>query len=155
MRKKQKLFSCEKGKKAFEFLGFHHRKETRVAKRGRSYNATIQYPSKKAMKRMKTAVKDLLGNRSHLKNDIQDMIDQMNLKIRGWRNYYGLLSAQKWLSAIDWHILQWFTRWLNKKRNRRMHLSKISLILKMLKAKGLKRLSFQRKRAKKGCRKAV
>lgn len=152
---KTKLIQLRPGKAGFDFLGFHHRKEKRIARNGWTYTSTIQFPSKKAMKRMKTAVKDLLGNRSHLKNDIQDMIDQMNLKIRGWRNYYGLFTAQKWLSSIDWHILQWFTRWWNKKRNRQMHLSKISLILKMLKAKGLKRLSFQRKRAKKGCRKAV
>ncbi len=92
---KTKLIQLRPGKEVFDFLGFHHRKEKRVARNGRMYTSTIQFPNKKAMKRMKTAVKDLLGNRSHLKNDIQDMIDQMNLKIRGWRNYYGLFTAQK------------------------------------------------------------
>lgn len=102
---KTKLVSLWGGKEGFDFLGMHHRSSKEIHSRGHVYYTTIQFPSKKAMKRMKLAVKELLGNRGRLKMDIKDLIKIMNPKIRGWRNYYGLKTAKKWLRSIDWHIL--------------------------------------------------
>ncbi|MCK5762520.1 MAG: group II intron reverse transcriptase/maturase, partial [Clostridiales bacterium] len=81
---KTKLVSLWGGKEGFDFLGMHHRSSKEIHSRGHVYYTTIQFPSKKAMKRMKLAVKELLGNRGRLKMDIKDLIKIMNPKIRGW-----------------------------------------------------------------------
>ena len=139
---KTKLVSLWGGKEGFDFLGMHHRSSKEIHSRGHVYYTTIQFPSKKAMKRMKLAVKELLGNRGRLKMDIKDLIKIMNPKIRGWRNYYGLKTAKKWLRSIDWHILQWFTRWWNKKRQKRKHLSRIPWVRQQLQTFGLEKLAI-------------
>ena len=139
---KTKLVSLWGGKEGFDFLGMHHRSSKEIHSRGHVYYTTIQFPSKKAMKRMKLAVKELLGNRGRLKMDIKDLIKIMNPKIRGWRNYYGLKTAKKWLRSIDWHILQWFTRWWNKKRQKRKQLSRIPWVHQQLQTFGLEKLAI-------------
>lgn len=129
------------GKEGFDFLGMHHRSGKHYTDRGQVYYTMIQFPSKKAMKRMRHNIKETLGKRGSLQNDIRKMIERINPVLRGWRNYYGLKTAEKWLRAIDWHILQWFTRWWNKKRQRRVHLSKISLVRQQIYALGLVKLA--------------
>lgn len=137
---KTKIVCLWEGKEGFDFLGMHHRSGRKYTERGQVYYALIQFPSRKAMKRMKAKVKATMGNRGVLQKDLQELIERLNPKIRGWRNYYGLKTAEKWLRALDWHILQWFTRWWNKKRQRRLHLSKMALIRQLIYSQGLERL---------------
>lgn len=137
---KTKIVGLWEGKEGFYFLGMHHRSGKQYTDRGQVYYTMIQFPSKKAMKRMRESTKEILGKRGSLVNDIREMIERINPKIRGWRNYYGLKTAEKWLRGIDWHILKWFTRWWNKKRQRRRHLSKISLVRQQIYELGLVKL---------------
>jgi hypothetical protein len=53
------------------------------------------------------------------------MVEELNRKIQGWKNYYGLDSfADKFLNKIDWYIRKCLTLFWNKKRNRRNKHSK-------------------------------
>ena len=137
---KTKIVGLWEGKEGFDFLGMHHRSGKQYTDRGQAYYTMIQFPSKKAMKRMRQSVKGTLGKRGSLYKDIREMIEIINPMIRGWRNYYGLKTAEKWLRGIDWHILKWFTRWWNKKRQRRVHLSKNSLVRQQIYGFGLLKL---------------
>ena len=83
------------------------------------YQTTYQFPSQKAMKKMRAVVKEELARRSMLKMDVKELIERMNPKIRGWRNYYGLDTAKQWLRKIDWYILQRFNIWYNKKKQKK------------------------------------
>lgn len=152
---KTRVVSLWEGKEGFDFLGMHHRSGRHYTDRGQVYYTMIQFPSKKAMTRMRQRVKEIFGNRGTLQRDIREMIERINPKVRGWRNYYGLKTAEKWLRAIDWHILQWFTRWWNKKRQRRVHLSRIALVRQQIYTLGLEKLVTLRMQTKEGCRKAV
>jgi RNA-directed DNA polymerase len=103
------------GKEGFDFLGIHHRRFTKMKKNGKPYGETYQYPSKKAMKKMKSAIKENINQRNKLPKSEEELIKVMNPKIVGWRNYYKTRNDGKWLKAIDWYILCTFTRWYNKK----------------------------------------
>ncbi len=50
-----------------------------------------------------------------LYQDIKVMIKRLNLKIVGWRNYYGL-SPQKILLKLDKYILMRLVMWYNRKK---------------------------------------
>ena len=45
------------GKEGFDFLGMHHRRMTTETSKGQLYKETYQYPSRKAMKKMKAEIK--------------------------------------------------------------------------------------------------
>lgn len=138
---KTKLVEMGVGKGGFDFLGMHHRRIIVETGRGTRYRTTCQMPSKKAMKKMREAVKAVLASRTTLALDANILIERLNPKIRGWRNYYGLKTAIKWLKKIDWYILLRLTTWWNKKRQRRKHLSGIKEARQMFNKLGLLRLA--------------
>ena len=51
------------GTEGFDFLGLHHRRFSKINKKGNRYGETYQYPSKKAMKKMKRTVKESINQR--------------------------------------------------------------------------------------------
>jgi len=48
------------------------------------------------------------------------MVEELNPKIQGWRNYYAMDPfADLFLNKIDWYIRKRLMLFWNKKRNRR------------------------------------
>lgn len=137
---KTKLVSMWDGKEGFDFLGMHHRRIVTETGKGQKYTQTHQLPSKKAMKKMREKIKEVLASRTTLVLDAKTLIERLNPKIRGWRNYYGVKTATKWLNKIDWYILLRFTIWWNKKRQKKRHLSGIKDVRKMSRKLGLLKL---------------
>ena len=138
---KTKVVSMWDGKEGFDFLGMHHRRMRTETSKGTAFQETYQYPSKKAMKKMKQSIKEVLGHRTILSKDMDYLIEKLNPKIRGWRNYYGLRTARRWLSSIDWYVIRRYTIWYNKKHQRRSYMSKVSIVRKTVYEKGLLKLS--------------
>ena len=108
---------------------------------GATFKETYQYPSKKAMKKMKTTIKANVNSRSLLVATEEDLIKNLNPKITGWRNYYQTKTSEKWLQALDWYIICTFTRWYNKKHQSRRHLSKVGYVRNSIYEKGLKKMA--------------
>lgn len=129
------------GKEGFDFLGMHHRRMTTETKRGNTFQETYQYPSRKAVKKMKTAIKSNVNSRSLLVASEEDLIKSLSPKITGWRNYYTTKTSDKWMQALDWYIIWTFTRWYNKKHQRRNHMSRVGYVRNNLYGKGLKRMA--------------
>ena len=129
------------GKEGFDFLGLHHRRMVSETSKGATYKETFQYPSKKAMKKMKLAIKENVNNRSLLVASEENLIKTMNSKIIGWRNYYQTKTNKKWMQALDWYVICTFTRWYNKKHQRRNCMSKVGKVRTILYEKGLKRMT--------------
>ena len=138
---KTKLVSMWDGKGGFDFLGMHHRRLVAETGNGQKYSKTHQFPSKKAMKKMRVTIKGVLASRSTLVLDAITLIETLNPKIRGWRNYYGVKTADKWLNKLDWYILMRFTIWWNKKRQRKRHLLGIKDVRQMSHKLGLLKLA--------------
>jgi RNA-directed DNA polymerase len=138
---KTKLVSMWEGREGFEFLGMHHRSMATETSQVQRYYTLHQFPSKKAMKKMRHRVKELLGRRNVLWKNLSDVVGQLNPVIRGWRNYYGLKTAGKWLAKVDWYIFKRIVIWYNKKRKERRHLTNMSKVRDMLSTQKLIRLA--------------
>lgn len=138
---KTKIVCMWDGKEGFDFLGMHHRRMTTETRQGRTFQETYQYPSRKAMKKMKSAIKSNVNSRSLLVAKEEDLIKNLNPKITGWKNYYTTKTSNKWMQALDWYIICTFTRWYNKKHQRRNHMSKVGYVRSTLYEKGLKRMA--------------
>lgn len=138
---KTKIVCMWDGKEGFDFLGMHHRRMVTETTKGATFKETFQYPSKKAMKKMKAAIKENVNSRSLLVASEEDLIKTMNPKITGWRNYYQTKTNKKWMQALDWYIICTFTRWYNKKHQRRNYMSKVGKVRTIIYEKGLKRMT--------------
>lgn len=133
---KTKLVSLWEGKDGFDFLGMHHRSIPTETSQAQRYYTLHQFPSKKAMKKMRDRIKEVLGKRNVLWKETESLVAELNPILRGWRNYYGLKTASRWLATVDWYVLNRFTRWYNKKRKKKRHLAemgKVRILLNDLK----------------------
>ena len=138
---KTKIVSMWDGKEGFDFLGMHHRRMTTETRKGQLYKETYQYPSRKTMKKMKAEIKRNVNRRSLLVAKEEDLIKNLNPKITGWKNYYSTKRNEKWMKALDWYIICTFTRWYNKKHQRRNHMSKVGFVRNSIYGKGLKKMA--------------
>lgn len=138
---KTKIVCMWDGKEGFDFLGLHHRRMVTETSKGATFKETFQYPSKKAMNKMKAAIRENVNSRYLLVASEEDLIKTMNPKITGWRNYYQTKTNNKWMQALDWYIICTFTRWYNKKHQRRNHMSKVGKVRTTIYEKGLKRMT--------------
>ena len=72
------------------------------------------------MKKMKEKVKEVTEPRNRLFWTMDKMVEELNPKIQGWKNYYAMDSfADLFLNKIDWYIRKRLMLFWNKKRNRR------------------------------------
>lgn len=129
------------GKEGFDFLGMHHRRLSGFTREGIRYYTVYQFPTNKAMEKMRFKVKEVIGKRSVLIKSLQELVKELNPILRGWRNYYGLKTAWKWLAKVDWYIHKRFTIWYNKKRKNKRHLAEITKVRGLLKTEKLVRLA--------------
>jgi group II intron reverse transcriptase/maturase len=138
---KTKIVCLWDGKEGFDFLGMHNRRFNKIRKDKRPYGELYQYPSRKAMRKMKSVIKENINNRKVLTAKEDDLIKIMNPKITGWRNYYKTRTDEKWMRALDWYLICTFVRWYNKKHQKQRHMSNISKVKGILIEKGLQRMS--------------
>jgi len=141
---KSKLVNLRGDKSGFDFLGMHHRKVPKQIKGANRY-ILRSYPSKKAMKKMKEKVKEVTEPRNRLYWTMNQMVEELNPKIQGWRNYYTLdVFANLFLNKIDGYIRERLTLYWNKKRNRRKKHSHSRLAGSIAQQAGLKKLVIGR-----------
>lgn len=134
---KTKVINLWGGKEGFDFLGYHHRKTKQIAYSGREYYATERWISKKKHNRIKDVIRDVT-KKATTYNNIETMIKTLNLKIVGWRNYYGLSSVRV-LFKIDNFIRHRLILWYNVKRKSRK-LKDYYKVKTLLYSLGLKRM---------------
>ena len=79
-----------------------------------------------------------VNGRSLLVAKEEDLIKNLNPKITGWKNYYSTKTNEKWMQALDWYIICTFTRWYNKKHQRRKHMSRVGFVRNSIYEKRIK-----------------
>ena len=98
----------------FEFLGFSYQPRARKSKRdGNNFMAFTAEISQTNKKRIIQTIREL-GAWRDTRVEIQSIADQLNSKLRGWINYYGLYSKR----SLRWTLLKMEERlikWLKKK----------------------------------------
>jgi group II intron reverse transcriptase/maturase len=139
---KSKLVNLWKDKEGFDFLGHTHRRMPYWGRNGQVMYYLRSFPSSKAMKKMRTRVKEELAPRTRLGWSLRDLIKRMNPIIQGWKNYYAAVDpgmANRFLNKVDWHIYRRMYLWWNKKHKKRKA-SQVNLN-HLLKIAGLKTVS--------------
>jgi group II intron reverse transcriptase/maturase len=98
----------------FEFLGFSYQPRARKSKRdGKNFMAFTAEISQTNKKRIIQTIREL-GAWRDTRVEIQSIADQLNAKLRGWINYYGLYSKR----SLRWTLLkveERLVKWLRKK----------------------------------------
>jgi len=119
---KTRLVDMYFGKDSFDFLGFNNRFQRFRNKNWQWYWTLQQIPSKKAMKKMRANIKEVFASPSKLLLSMEEMVKLLNPKIIGMRNYYTRRFTRPWLWKIDKYINFKFTRWYNRKKQRKYRL---------------------------------
>jgi len=137
-QEKTQIVSLWNGKEGFDFLGLHNRMIKHKNVRGYEYYQLVQWLSIKAKKSIKEKVRVFLGRNTFYYNLKHRIID-LNRKIDGWRNYYGISRYDK-LRQLDKYICMRFVLWFNGKRQSRKRKDYYE-VAKMIYGMGLKRLA--------------
>ena len=100
-------------KETFDFLGFTYRRVTnpRTGKR-----ATLFYPSKKAQKRLREKVKNIMNPSYPITYD--EYIQRTNRTVRGWVNYFRIGNSSRVFHDIRQHVEVKLRRVLQRKAGR-------------------------------------
>lgn len=137
-KEKTKVISLWNGKNGFDFLGYHNRMTKHKTAKGQEYYQLEKWLTNKAKRKIKYNICIYLS-RDTLYLELEDMIEAMNKKIVGWRNYYGLSRWDK-LVQIDKYIQLRFIIWFNQKRQRRKR-QEYKKLCSLLNSMGLARIA--------------
>ncbi len=108
---KTRVVEAEAG---FDFLGVHFvRKPTR--RRGTSVFC-YGFPTAKAMTHLRQKVREEIGR--DFQQPLQQVIDRINLVVRGWSEYYRWLNSAYHFRKIDQYVEWKLQRWLRRKQQR-------------------------------------
>jgi group II intron reverse transcriptase/maturase len=98
----------------FEFLGFSYQPRARKSKRdGKNFMAFTAEISPTNKKRINQTIREL-GVWRDTRVEIQSIAAQLNAKLRGWINYYGLYSKRSLRIALV-KVEERLVKWLKKK----------------------------------------
>lgn len=105
---KTKVLHVDEG---FDFLGFHIRRRT---KRGTRNRHTYTYPSRKALRSVRSKVRGLTC-RSTAPTPPWLMLHRVSAVVRGWAHYFRHGVSKACFSKLDSLVWRRFTRWLRKR----------------------------------------
>ncbi len=101
----QKTKIVDMNKESFDFLGFRYQKFGKT-KCGRKL--PYMMPSKKAMKKVKDAIRIITCRKSAYEG-LEQKVEKLNPLIRGWRNYFQHGNATKRFKQLDEYV--WMKLW--------------------------------------------
>lgn len=104
------------GTQGFDFLGFHHRKVESWRYRRKRY--LHQWPSRRAMQRVRERIKALTAPRHRLPEPVSDIVAQVNRLVRGWGAYFHVGNAAHHFAQVDNYVRERLLLFLRKKRGR-------------------------------------
>jgi len=102
------------GDRSFDFLGFTHylgksRKGNKVLKRK---------TSKKKLSKAIRATNDWIKKNRH--KGLQELISELNMKLRGHYNYYGITFNSKGINSYYEQVKRIFYKWINRRGGKRV-----------------------------------
>lgn len=119
---KTRVVDLRQGREGFDFLGchFHARMSGPLwEKTGKVIYYLHRWPSARSMKRARQRVK-ALTSRKRVGADLEVVIAELNLFLRGWGNYFRTGNAHTKFRQLDRHVAWKLKRLLIKKRGRNL-----------------------------------
>jgi RNA-directed DNA polymerase len=119
---KTRVVDLREGRAGFDFLGchFHARMSGRIWADRHVVRYYLQrWPSLRSMKRARARVKALTG-RNQVGMELQEVIERLNLFLRGWGNYFRTGNAATKFVSLDRYVAWRLKSLLIKKRGRNL-----------------------------------
>jgi group II intron reverse transcriptase/maturase len=104
---KTRIACLERGREGFDFLGFHHHMVGSSTYPGRFY--LHKWPSPRAMASIRAKVRRRTDRRL-ASLELTDIVDSLNLTLRGWDNYFRHGNSGRKFVAIDSYVHERLTR---------------------------------------------
>jgi len=125
---KTHVVDLREGREGFDFLGCHLR--ARMSGRLWEQKRVVRYylhrwPSARSMKRARARIRDLTDRR-RVGLELGDVIEALNLFLRGWGNYFRTGNAADKFVSLDRHVVWRLKRLLIKKRGRNLRAGQAS-----------------------------
>ena len=99
----------------FDFLGFTH--YCGKSKRGR-----FRVKRKTSSKKQKAKIKDFkMWIKRHRNTKVKDLIDMINVKLRGHYQYFGITDNFKSISKFYRSVVKLLWKWLNRRSQRKSY----------------------------------
>lgn len=102
-------------KTSFDFLGFEFRWETTRTGRDKLAKRTSRQKLRNSLIKFKEWCKE---NRNR---KVRDTIPELNTKLRGYYNYYGLIGNSDSLSEFFYYAIKILHKWLNRRSQRKSY----------------------------------
>ena len=104
---KTRRVDLTEGKEGFDFLGchLHMRMSGKLWEEKRIRRYYLQrWPSTRSMKRVRSRVKELTDSRRNGVKDVEVLIRDLNLLLRGWGNYFRTGNAARKFNSLDRYV---------------------------------------------------
>jgi len=115
---KTRQVDLRRGKEGFTFLGCDIRKR-RSIQRAPHLHFMQRWPSKKAMKGLRSRIHTLTDSRRSGMEDVNELIGQLNPVLRGWGEYFRTGTADRQFNAVDGYVHGRILRWMWRRGGQR------------------------------------
>ena len=89
----------------FDFLGFHHQRVD-LTRTGRESRSVLRWPGKKACRRFRERVRQLVGPPGRLRGQWSECVGALQRYLRGWQHYYRQGESQRVFQKLDWYVVE-------------------------------------------------
>jgi group II intron reverse transcriptase/maturase len=115
---KTRRVDLRRGKEGFTFLGCDIRKK-RSIQRAPHLHFMQRWPSKKAMKSLRSRIHTLTDASHSGIRDVGALIDRLNPLIRGWGEYFRTGTADRQFNTLDAYVHRRILRWMWRRGGQR------------------------------------
>ncbi len=101
---KTRILHLREGGEGFDFLGFHHRYVRGRTRRSRHLTFLVRWPSRQAMQHARDRIRELTA-RERLLLSVEDVVEDVNVFLRGWAGYFRYGSSARPFDRIQTYAL--------------------------------------------------
>jgi group II intron reverse transcriptase/maturase len=115
---KTRIVELVEGGEGLDFLGFHNRLVRGRTPRSAHLTFLARWPARKAVRHARDRIRSIT-DRSRLLVPVEQIVDELNLFLRGWAGYFRYGNSALLLGQIRNYALRRLALWLSKRGNRR------------------------------------
>jgi group II intron reverse transcriptase/maturase len=115
---KTRIVHLVEGGQGLDFLGFHNRLVRGRTPRSAHLIFLARWPARKAVQHARDRVRSITA-RSRLLVSVEQIVEELNLFLRGWAGYFRYGNSARVLGQIRNYALTRLALWLSKRGNRR------------------------------------
>jgi group II intron reverse transcriptase/maturase len=115
---KTRIVHLVEGGQGLDFLGFHNRLVRGRTPRSAHLTFLARWPARKAVQHARDRIRSITA-RSRLLVPVEQIVEELNLFLRGWAGYFRFGNSALMLGQIRNYALTRLALWLSKRGNRR------------------------------------